>query len=198
MGSLQRIAQRIATDNAWRRLLAGLAVAGCAAALAACGSSGASGDGSRSSAQSAGIKFSDCMRSHGVSNFPDPGPGGGIQIGSGSGINPQSPAFQSAQAVCQKLLPGGGPGRGPGSEQRKLRLLRLAQCMRRHGISAFPDPTSGPPSTLPAGGGIAFGGGGAFISVPQTMMDSPGFQQAANECGFPGAGRGGPKAAPAP
>ncbi len=33
-----------------------------------------------------------------------------------------SPAFQSAQSACQKLLPGGGPGRGQGSEARKLEL----------------------------------------------------------------------------
>jgi hypothetical protein len=31
---------------------------------------------------------------------PDPGSGGGIQIPDNSGINPQSPAFQSAQGAC--------------------------------------------------------------------------------------------------
>jgi hypothetical protein len=61
-----------------------------------------------------GLKFAACMRSHGVPNFPDPqiqsGPGGGIgvRIG-GAGINPQSPAFQSAQKACGKLFGGLGP-----------------------------------------------------------------------------------------
>jgi hypothetical protein len=166
-----------------------LAVAGCAVVLGACGSSGGS---QRSVAASAGIKFSDCMRSHGVPNFPDPGSGGGIQINSSSGINPQSPAFQSAQKACAKLGPGGGPLRGPVSEARKLQMLRLSECMRRHGLSSFPDPTSTPPS--PGNGlGIAFGGGGSFIAVPQALLQSPGFNQAAATCGFPGAGHGGKK-----
>lgn len=131
------------------------------------------------------------MRSHGVPNFPDPSSGGGIQISSSSGINPQSPAFQSAGNQCSKLLPGGGPLRGPVSEARKLQMLRLSECMRRHGLTSFPDPTSSPPSPGP-GLGIAFGGGGAFIAVPQSMMQSPGFSQAASACGFPGAGRARP------
>lgn len=138
------------------------------------------------------------MRSHGVPNFPDPGSGGAIQIGSGSGINPRSPAFQSAQKACAKLLPGPRALGGHGSEARKLQLLHLARCMRRHGISTFPDPTSSPPAGPPAGGGIAFGGPGGFIAVPQTTMNSPGFQQAAAACGFPAPGghAGGEKATP--
>lgn len=140
------------------------------------------------------------MRSHGVPNFPDPpAGGGGVQLSAGSGINPQSPAFQAAQNACQKLLPLGGPARGGGSEARKLRLLRLAQCMRSHGISTFPDPTSSAPSAPPAGGGIAFGGGGSFLSVPQTLIQSPRFKQAASACGFPGSpGRHGKRAELAP
>jgi hypothetical protein len=61
-----------------------------------------------------GVKFAQCMRTHGVPNFPDPqfqsGPGGGVgvRIG-GPGIDPQSPAFQSAQKTCGKLLGGFGP-----------------------------------------------------------------------------------------
>ena len=153
-------------------------------ALAACGSSGTSSSGAVREA--AGIKLADCMRSHGVPNFPDPGSGGGIQIP--SGINPQSPAFQAAQKSCFGLLPGGGPGRGPVSEARKVELLTLARCMRSHGISEFPDPTSSPPRLAPAGGGIAFGSPGAFLAVPAGMMQSPGFRQAAAACGFPGFG----------
>jgi hypothetical protein len=134
------------------------------------------------------------MRSHGVPNFPDPGSGGGgFQITAGSGINPRSPAFQAAQRTCFKLLPGGGPGRGGNSEARRLQLLRLAECMRRHGLTTFPDPSNSPPSAPPAGGGIAFGGGGSFLAIPQTLINSPGFQQAATACGFPGARGGGPK-----
>jgi hypothetical protein len=44
-----------------------------------------------------------CMRTHGVPNFPDPnfsGGGVGVKIANGSGINPQSPAFQTAAKAC--------------------------------------------------------------------------------------------------
>jgi hypothetical protein len=139
------------------------------------------------------------MRAHGVPNFPDPGSGGGIEIPDNSGIEPRSPAFRSAQSACFKLLPGGGPGRAGNSEARKLMMLKLARCMRSHGISSFPDPSSSPPSAPPTGGGVAFGSPGAFISVPQTMIQSPGFKQAAAVCGFPGfGGDRGPKPATAP
>ena len=63
------------------------------------------------------LKFSKCMRAHGISDFPDPqvqtGAGGvsiGIRInGKGStDLNPRSPQFQAAQKVCQPLI--GSPG----------------------------------------------------------------------------------------
>ncbi|MBV8429676.1 MAG: hypothetical protein JO244_00825 [Solirubrobacterales bacterium] len=179
---------------AHHRLLALTAALICGLGLAACGSSKSTS--SHGSAADPGIRFSDCMRAHGLANFPDPGSGGGIQIP--NGVNPQAPAFQAAQNACFKLLPGGGPGRGQPSEQRKQELLRLARCMRSHGFSTFPDPTATPPSPGP-GLGIAFGAPGAFIAVPQTMLQSPGFQQAAQACGFPGAGHfGGGKKSFAP
>jgi hypothetical protein len=62
--------------------------------------------------------FSRCMRAHGIADFPDPTSGGGLRIsaGAGSDLNPNSPAFQSAQKACSKSvgLPGlgGGPQRG--------------------------------------------------------------------------------------
>jgi hypothetical protein len=73
--------------------------------------------GTPSAAQTAKIKaealaMARCMRSHGVPNFPDPkfqaGPNGGvgIQLG-GSGIDPNSPAFQAAQKECGPILGGG-------------------------------------------------------------------------------------------
>jgi hypothetical protein len=64
-------------------------------------------------AQAQALKFSQCMRSHGLADFPDPvfhSSGGGISIsikaGPGSDLTPSSPAFQAAQKVCQKLMPG--------------------------------------------------------------------------------------------
>ncbi|HEY5196033.1 MAG TPA: hypothetical protein VIJ51_03295 [Solirubrobacteraceae bacterium] len=61
------------------------------------------------------LKFSHCMRSHGVPSFPDPttSPGGGVSLSlhaqPGSGLDPNSPVFQGAQRACQSLMPG-APG----------------------------------------------------------------------------------------
>ncbi len=65
--------------------------------------------------QEQALKMSECMRSHGVPNFPDPkfSNGGGtvqLKVGSSSGINPGSPQFQSAQKDCQSDFPGGKGG----------------------------------------------------------------------------------------
>jgi hypothetical protein len=60
-------------------------------------------------AQARMLSYSACMRSHGVPKFPDPNFSGGhisLSISSGSGIDPQSPQFQSAQKACQGDLPG--------------------------------------------------------------------------------------------
>jgi hypothetical protein len=50
------------------------------------------------------LAFSKCMRAHGISDFPDPSPGGGISIHTqpGSDLNPNDPAFQTAQKACAK------------------------------------------------------------------------------------------------
>jgi hypothetical protein len=56
-----------------------------------------------SAAKKAGaLKFSQCMRAHGVPDFRDPTfpPGGGIALQAGPGVDPNSPAFQHAQQVC--------------------------------------------------------------------------------------------------
>ena len=55
-----------------------------------------------------GLKFAECMRAHGISNYPDPSGGGGPTTIGGSGINIQSPQFQAANRACSKDLRGGG------------------------------------------------------------------------------------------
>jgi hypothetical protein len=63
--------------------------------------------------QQQALRFSACMRAHGVTHFPDPqASNGGLTLvfGKNSGIDPNSPQFKAAQKACQKLLPGGGPG----------------------------------------------------------------------------------------
>jgi hypothetical protein len=124
----------------------------------------------------AAYKFSSCMRQHGVPQFPDPvvvsQPG---EQGIGIHVTPaetSSPSFKSAQSACQGIMPGSSstaqsPGDGPAREQH---MLAFARCVRGHGFSDFPDPTSGGqirPEMLTSAG----------INIHQ-----PAFEQAAITC----------------
>jgi hypothetical protein len=55
------------------------------------------------------VKFSQCMRSHGVPGYPDPPASGQSTPAApkGSGINPSAPRFQAAVRACQQVLPAG-------------------------------------------------------------------------------------------
>lgn len=90
-------------------------------------------------------KYPDCMRSHGVTNFPDPQISGNtVQLT----INPSitdSPAYRSARAACAHLLPGGAGRINLNPAQRQAHragLLAFATCIRAHGFPNFPDPNS--------------------------------------------------------
>jgi hypothetical protein len=57
------------------------------------------------------LKMSQCMRAHGITDFPDPTAQGGaisikLKAGGGNDLNPQSPLFQAAQRACAKDMPG--------------------------------------------------------------------------------------------
>jgi hypothetical protein len=66
--------------------------------------------------QEAALKFSKCMREHGVSKFPDPQASGGLLIGPDSGVDPSSPTFKAAQKACEDVLPRAGQAPAPGSD----------------------------------------------------------------------------------
>lgn len=105
--------------------------------------SAAPGGPSGDNAYQAALQFSDCMRKHGLAKFPDPqhtGNGGmQLKISEGSGLDPNSPTFQAAQKACQKYMaPGGTP---PGGKPLDItKVAPWAACMRKHGLSNFPDP----------------------------------------------------------
>ena len=157
--------------------------------VAACGGSGSAATGAQAGYNVA-LKFSQCMRAHGLTNFPDPSSsGGGIQIGGpGSNLNPASPTFQSAQKACARYSPkGAGPPHM--TEAQRVAAFKFAKCVRAHGYPDFPDPSLSPPkgvSTVLALRGMVF----AF----QSGFDprSPAFHHAAADCGLnlptPGAG----------
>lgn len=132
------------------------------------------------------LKFSQCMRTHGVPNFPDPNAGGGFRVPV-RGSRTSSPAFEEAQAKCQRLLPGGGIGSGaPPTAQAVAQMLKVAQCMRRHGISNFPEPrTTVPSNRNPADISEIADRDGVILVFPAGFdQQSPQFTKAAAWCGF--------------
>jgi hypothetical protein len=57
------------------------------------------------------LRFAQCMRSHGVRNYPDPNPDVSVssQLAQ-AGINPNSPGFQNTLNTCNRLAPVQGGG----------------------------------------------------------------------------------------
>jgi len=56
-------------------------------------------------AGSKATEYSRCMRRNGVSGFPTPGADGRIQLRPGSGPDPGSTAFKTAEKACEALAP---------------------------------------------------------------------------------------------
>ena len=115
-----------------------IAVAGLVLLSAACG-----GGSPASQAGTARNGFSQCMRSNGVPNFPDPDTSGAIPKESLHQLGVSSSQFQSAQSSCRRLLPNGGSGPTAAQvQQMRVLSLNFSRCVRRHGVPTFPDPDS--------------------------------------------------------
>ncbi len=60
------------------------------------------------------LKYVQCMRAHGVPDFPEPNSQGQIMVevtgGANSDLNPSSPQFQAASQACRSLQPPGLSG----------------------------------------------------------------------------------------
>jgi hypothetical protein len=127
------------------------AVMGLVLTTAGCGGSkspGAAAGGSSSAVFAEFLAYSRCMRSHGISDYPDPttSPGGGVAIsrngGPGSDLNRSNPAFKAARQACRSLAPNGTSGPPQQSAQKIAAELKWAHCMRSHGLPSFPDPNA--------------------------------------------------------
>jgi hypothetical protein len=117
------------------------------------------------------------MRSHGVTNYPDPSASGGqLQNIANSGVNTHSPTYQAALSACKKYTPAGNLTPAQSAAQN-ARGVEISQCMRSHGVPNFPDPITGPT-------------GGQAINLSGTGIDqnSPTYQAAQAACQklFPG------------
>lgn len=149
------------------------AACGASPSTAGSGGSGTTG-GSAISAQA--VRYTRCMRSHGVRAYPYPNSRGQlpkIVPANVSQLGVSASRFNAAQAACQRLWP------YQGLTQAQLRsqlaaALRFARCMRTHGVPDFPDPKTDPES-----GRVEF-----VISISRDHFDpqSPGIQAKVREC----------------
>jgi hypothetical protein len=145
-------------------------------AIAACGTNSSSSSSSGShltaaqvrQAEQSAVSFADCMRSHGVPNFPDSPYAQKHMIASSSG---QAPAVQSAVAACSHLLPHGSQSQTPAHSQgQTAAMVAFARCLRSHGFVNFPDPTSGGDLTH------------QMLATAQINLQQPALVQAADAC----------------
>ena len=137
----------------------------------------------------ADVGFAKCMRANRVPNFPDPDANGNFNAGSGTGPDPSSPAYRAANNKCAKLWPHSGAlafgSRTHPSPRSLARWLRITQCMRRHGVSHFPDPTTKAPSSMAGVGLVAVFNGVIFVFRTALDERSPALTHAAAVCKFP-------------
>ncbi len=123
-----------------------LAAAVVALLAAGCGSSSPSSSVAQSSQPHSiqpAINFTACMRSHRVPDFPYPTADPRAWKQALAPSTPHSPAFVSAVASCQHLMPGFGQQQSPAHNQAQdASFLAFARCIRGHGFPSFPDPTS--------------------------------------------------------
>jgi hypothetical protein len=81
------------------------------------------------------IAYSGCMRSHGVSDFPDPNSQGNLQLQ--SNVDPNTPQYQRAEKACGPIPSNVTPAQ---EHQAFVIELKAASCMRANGVPNFPDP----------------------------------------------------------
>ena len=135
------------TKRPRRTLLPLAALATLALIGAGCGGEDDSGGNATAATQAKAVKFAQCMRENGVSQFPDPDASGGLTadgVLNGSGIDPDGPVWNQAIDACKDLQPPGFTGE-PRSSDEQDAALRFAQCIRDNGVADFPDPAAGQP-----------------------------------------------------
>jgi hypothetical protein len=86
------------------------------------------------------VKFSECIRAHGVSDFPDPDAKNDYQYG--VSVSPE--VWTKAVNACKALQPPGTLSSKRTPEQQS-ESLQFARCIRAHGVKDFPDPVNGQP-----------------------------------------------------
>ncbi len=88
-------------------------------------------------------QFVACARQHGIPNLADPTveSDGDIHLTPPPGLSTTSPLVQRVLQICGKYLDGvrNDQTEDPSAEYDKA--LKLADCIRKHGVPNFPDPS---------------------------------------------------------
>jgi hypothetical protein len=127
--------------------LAALAVVALIGAGAGCSNASnndaaSSGDAANTTADDhdQGVKFAECMRENGVSDFPDPDASGDFNFG--VSVSPE--VWRKTLDACKDLQPPGTLSADRTPEEQSA-ALEFAQCVRDNGVKDFPDPVRGEP-----------------------------------------------------
>lgn len=130
--------------------IAGALLATCLG-IAGCGGSGstqAAAGGTQPGSQNQLLTYARCLRTHGI-QVPDPNPANPDQLNIPKSALDNPTALNAAEQACRKyggkLIAGSTDPQGGSSRE-----VRLAQCLRQHGI-AVADPRPGQNLTLPPG-----------------------------------------------
>jgi hypothetical protein len=118
------------------------------------------------------VAYAQCMRSHGVPNFPDPTSAGAItkEAAVRAFKEVSNSQVETAQTACQHLQPNGGQPSQAELARHISDLLAFARCMRTHGSPNFPDPTSSGQVTH------------EMLAKARVDVHQPGVLQAADAC----------------
>lgn len=112
-------------------LAASVLIAGCGGGSTTAGTSG----------QRTLAAYVNCIRAHGVSDFPDPSAQGIPK----DKIPVWNPKLSMASKACVHLMPSTGLGSQATAHQTHARVanaIAFARCVRNHGFPHFPDPTT--------------------------------------------------------
>jgi hypothetical protein len=153
-----------------------IAVSLCAAACGGGSGSDPSASQGGSNAAAKTVAYAECMRAHGVTNYPEPGSSEGIVD-----LNMGSPTFRSAQSKCSSLSP--MPAiKTQATEQQITQALETTNCMRDHGVPDFPDPIVTATIPAPTPDYSQDYSDGILFKIPSSIMNSPAFGAATKAC----------------
>ncbi|BCY06091.1 hypothetical protein [Actinoplanes sp. L3-i22] len=125
---------------------------------------GASPTASRTEDPDAPLKYSKCMREHGMTWFPDPS-NGQLSVRVPDSVKKED--FNKAEQACRQWAPNGENAPKPSAEDLEI-ARQMAKCMRENGVPNFPDPQPD--------------GGIAIDSKMGIDPNSPSFQAAQKKC----------------